>query len=154
MISISQVEEYLKTNGDFNVYGQQRNELVFNGVNAVNTLKLWDWIKYVDPNKGFVCSKSKHTAEIWNELSTDDHSAVTFAVLLRLLQNISQKYIKDEDEFFICTICYEEKDHVSLKTILDCGHTFHSKCIRIWQGTVLAKGCCPNCKDKTLPEYN
>jgi hypothetical protein len=153
-ISIQQLNEYTEKYGEFKVYGESAGQLLFNGVNALNRLNLWHWIKCFDPNRGFCNSNNQYTIEIANALVTDGHTGVTFSLLLRTLQRISQLYIQDDGQNLVCSICGCDKYISGTKTILECGHMFHYVCINTWKGTVLANGRCPNCRKYTLPDYN
>lgn len=45
-----------------------------------------------------------------------------------------------------CTICLEQIPNDWSKSILECGHTFHGKCIQKW---IRQKSICPNCNMPT-----
>jgi hypothetical protein len=153
-VSTEQVTTFLQVHGDFNVYGTIQNVMVFNGANALNSLKLWYWIKCFDPNRGFTWSANSHTKQIMTALVKDDHTGTTFGCLMRVLQRMAKEYIEDDGEDIKCTVCQNDKYDVGTKTTLECGHVFHCECIRGWYETSLAKGCCPNCRLETLPNYD
>jgi hypothetical protein len=153
-ISTEQVTNFLQVHGDFSVYGTPQNQMVFNGVNALNTLNLWHWIKCFDPNKGFMMSSNSHINQIMTMLEKDDHTGVTFGCLMRFLQKMAKDCVEGYGEDVQCSVCHDDKYDVGTKTTLECGHMFHCKCIQDWYSTDLAKGCCPNCRLKTLPHYD
>lgn len=152
-VSTEQVTSFLQIHGDFLVYGTPSNHMVYHGVETLNTLGFWHWIKCFDPNRGFIYSGNNQVSQIGDALSQDDHTGVTFSILMRLLQKIAKKYVKGDGENLECTICENDHYDVETKTTLDCGHMFHCYCIRQWESTDLAQKRCPNCRKTTLPDY-
>ncbi|XP_072174349.1 uncharacterized protein [Diadema setosum] len=59
----------------------------------------------------------------------------------------SQKQKKAKDIVSMCVVCQEEMEGNPNKRKLDCGHTFHSGCIKVW---VNEEGTCPVCRKHTL----
>jgi len=157
-VSKQQVTSFLQDNGDFKIYGTQSNYMVFNGMDALNTLNLWHWIKCFDPNKGFVFSGHNNVSKLQNALQNDDHTGVTFACLLRLLQKIAIGCVEGDGENLECTICFQNHYEIdpitqkTTKTTLECGHMFHCECIQQWYSSGEHKRC-PNCRGDTLPDY-
>ena len=63
----------------------------------------------------------------------------------------SQSYDTTDKKYEECSICtdkYEKKDEVS---VLDCGHVYHSKCIKEWGKY---KTSCPVCISKISFRYS
>lgn len=53
----------------------------------------------------------------------------------------------------ICSICYEPLAEGCNKATIDCGHSFHYKCIFKWNTKSSGGECCPLCRsDMDLPE--
>jgi hypothetical protein len=162
VVTKKQVVTFLQDHGDFKIYGTESNYMVFNGVDALNALNLWHWIKCFDPNRGFVMSGHNNVSKLQTFLEKDDHSGVTLACLLRLLQKISIDCVKGDGENIECTICFQDQYGIdpitqrTTKTTLECGHMFHCACIQKWHSVVKTnthKGC-PNCRRDTLPDYD
>ncbi len=149
-----QVESYFKKHGDFTVYGSSANYLVYNGAEAINILGYWDFIKHMDPNNGFIFSGNQKVNEIHKLVEKNGHSATTFACTLRILQQIAKEFVEDDCRGEMCTVCCSD-NYSNNKTILDCGHTFHCKCIEEWfKYATTCKVSCPVCRQDTLPDYN
>jgi hypothetical protein len=155
-ISIEQTFNYFKTNGDFKIYGDSSNNMILNAVNVINQLKYWYWIKFVDPKRGFITSKSKQMTEIMNLLKEDYHTGVTTGYMMRFLQMMAITLIDgDDNENTSCTICTSDCGlDLKTKTILECGHVFHPNCIKNWYTFSNKCGSCPNCRQDTLPNYS
>lgn len=50
----------------------------------------------------------------------------------------------------VCTICLEDlKESHKIRAVEQCGHCFHSVCIRNWLRRV---NTCPNCQSVALPD--
>ncbi|PAL64509.1 hypothetical protein CEJ83_20840 [Acinetobacter baumannii] len=47
-----------------------------------------------------------------------------------------------------CCICQEEYTDGDDLGVLDCGHNFHTDCIKLW---LMRKNLCPICKTTALP---
>jgi hypothetical protein len=154
-VTIEQASAFLKTHGDFKVYGEPNNDMVYHGVGALNELGYWHWIKCFDPNRGFVLSSNNHVHKISNALRGDDHTGVTFGILMRYLQKMSKEFVEGDGVNEECTICESDCYHGN-KTTLDCGHMFHEECIRKWHEVGVRSGVvnkCPNCRKDVIPEY-
>ena len=148
-ITKQQLSDYFHIHGDFNVYGESQNCLVEHATSALNKLQLWYWIKTFDPNKGFISSCNNNIEKLKNEIKDDDHTGVTFACMMRVLQKISNEIIEGDGPSEICTICLSD-EYDKNKISLECGHMFHYNCIN----DILTNNCkkiCPCCRRNTLP---
>ncbi|KDO59730.1 hypothetical protein CISIN_1g0024832mg, partial [Citrus sinensis] len=63
-----------------------------------------------------------------------------------------EKYVSTETEsptdLEPCCICQEEYTDGDDLGVLDCGHNFHTDCIKLW---LMQKNLCPICKTTALP---
>ncbi len=150
-ISNNLVTDFLSKHGDFKVYGSSTNIMVYHGVDALNKLHYWHWIKCFDPNRGFVLSEHKNVTKIFEELSKDDHTGITFACLMRLLQKMSKDLVEGDGIDEVCPICCSD-EYSGNKTTLECGHMFHYGCSEKWFNSGPGKTC-PTCRKNTLPDY-
>jgi hypothetical protein len=150
MITTEQIDSYFKKDGDLNIFDTNVNYLVYNAATAVNKLGYWDLIKHLDPNNGFMFSGNNKIHEIHKELQSDGHSGATFALTLRTLQKIANDNIKDSNNE-LCVICSSECSND--KTILDCGHAYHTSCIKEWYNSSCIEKSCPLCRKETIPKY-
>jgi len=151
-VSTEQVTNFLQENGDFKVYGEPANHYIFNGAKALNKLGYWHWIKCFDPNRGFIMSNNNYVTKLGSELSYDDHTGITFACTLRILQKISKIYIEGDGPNDTCSVCFSD-EYCDNKTMLDCGHMFHENCVIDWFDSGSNKTC-PTCRGDTLPNYD
>ncbi len=116
------------------------------GVNALNTLKLWEWIRTYQPADGFCYSSSENVNKIMIKTERDGHSGTSFGYMMRGLQHAACVLIPEADcDKEVCAICLEED--YDEKIVLDCGHKYHKLCI----SHVVT--FCPLCRGCTVPRY-
>jgi len=121
---------------------------ILNGVDAINKLQLWHWIKTFEPKRGFAWGTDGKIEALCKETDSAGHSGASFAITMRYLQKMAISLIKDI-EYKPCAICMSEEhdDKDTAKMTLECYHTFHRSCIAQIMGDT-----CPLCRGETVPE--
>lgn len=141
-VPIERVDAYLTSCGGFNVYRTNCDDQVRNGAKALTELGYWGWIRRADPSKGFCLSSSKKAADVMRAVAADGHSGATFGCMMRVLQAVASKELPPDGGE--CSVCLSSGGETSE---LDCGHAFHTACIRQWAGNT-----CPLCRQNTVPQ--
>jgi hypothetical protein len=87
MLTVSEADIENEVNSNEKIY----HNILRNAFNAANKLKLWEWFKEYEPNKGFMWDNSDNTIKMQIELDSDGHSGCTFAIIMRVLQQYAKQ---------------------------------------------------------------
>ena len=112
-------------------------------VNAINSFKLWEWVRDIELVGGFQFTDDPDFMKIIDMIDTSNHTGFTLAFMFRKIQKIANEMIKIDN---FCVICHEE-DHERF-AMFKCGHKYHYNCIAK-RGIVV----CPLCRQSTIPEH-
>jgi len=93
--SYEEAENYLNKNGA----DQNTKQLVHNAVEAVNKLKLWDWFRTYNPERGYMFENHENIDAMTRETETMGHSGATFGFTLRYIQNMAIDYENYPEKF-------------------------------------------------------
>jgi hypothetical protein len=94
-VSKQQLASYFESNGNFRMYGRNANHMVFNAAEALNKMGLWYWIRSFEPKDGFVMSESVNVLKMSEAVQNDDHTSVSFPIMMRLLKKIANDILDD-----------------------------------------------------------
>jgi len=66
-------------------------KMILDGVDALNKLKLWDWLKNFEPDadRGFIFTNDVNLDKLHRETDHSGHSGVSFAIMMRILKRVA-----------------------------------------------------------------
>jgi hypothetical protein len=92
VVTLAQTNEYIMSK---NINDELSIQLITKGVEAINKMQEWEWVKTAQPSKGFSFTEDPRVDEFVN-LSGSDHSGFTVAYTLRSLQQLAVLVLSDK----------------------------------------------------------
>lgn len=127
-------------NGQDGITREQYTDAVI----VLNTLKKWEWIREIEPTKGFQFTQNEVFNLITQSLDMSNHTGFTAVFMFRKIKEVADVLIKRKEH--MCAICLSEDTGKFI--MFECEHRFHKECIS-------NKGIriCPLCRGETIPDH-